>query len=328
MRYEKAETMLHLALEMQAARGGLSLDDIERRFGVGHRTAQRMRDTILRLFPQAEEVAGDGRRKRWRIPSGMLDRLIGFSAEELADLEAAIQLLERENLGGQVASLEGLATKLRAVMRPDVARRVAPDLAALIEAEGLAMRPGPRPRIGMAVVEALREAIKACRVARLDYASRGSGRRGWQRVKPYGFIYGHRHYLVAWSLHHRPRGFRLYSLPDIHAVEIGEESFTRDPTFSLDAFARRSFGVFQEDPVDVVWRFAPRAAATARDFVFHPDQTQEDCTDGGLILRFRCGGLLEMCWHLYIWGDGVEVLAPDKLRRMSEDFRRQWEALP
>jgi hypothetical protein len=36
MRYEKADNLLQLALEMQAAHGGLSLADIETKFGVGH----------------------------------------------------------------------------------------------------------------------------------------------------------------------------------------------------------------------------------------------------------------------------------------------------
>jgi predicted DNA-binding transcriptional regulator YafY len=29
-----------------------------------------------------------------------------------------------------------------------------------------------------------------------------------------------------------------------------------------------------------------------------------------------------MCWHLYQWGDAVEVLAPEALRRMVEGYRR------
>ena len=37
--------------------------------------------------------------------------------------------------------------KVRALMKPDIARKVEPDLEAMLEAEGLAMRPGPRPRI-------------------------------------------------------------------------------------------------------------------------------------------------------------------------------------
>ena len=40
-RYEKFEGLLHLALEMQATRGGLSLEDIQERFGASRRTAMR-----------------------------------------------------------------------------------------------------------------------------------------------------------------------------------------------------------------------------------------------------------------------------------------------
>ncbi len=328
MRYENAENLLQLALEMQASRTGLSLDDIERRFRVSRRTAQRMRDSILRLFPQTDELRGDDRKKRWRIPVGVIDRLLAFTADELADLEAAIRLLERENLTAQAESLNGLARKLTVLMKPGVRSRVAPDLEALIEAEGLAMRPGPRPRISMAATEALREAIKACRVVRIQYTSRGSGQRSAQRVCPYGFIYGHRHYLVAWSLHHRPNGYRLYSLPNIEAVEITSEPFARAPDFSLQDFAERAFGVFQEEPVDVIWRFRPEAAAVAREFLFHPRQTMETQTDGSLVVRFRCGGLVEMAWHLYIWGDAVEVIAPKALREMTLGYRRAWGLLP
>ncbi|MGB9151688.1 MAG: WYL domain-containing protein, partial [Alphaproteobacteria bacterium] len=33
-------------------------------------------------------------------------------------------------------------------------------------------------------------------------------------------------------------------------------------------------------------------------------------------VRFRAGGLLEMCWQLFEWGDGVEILEPKKLQNM------------
>ncbi len=68
MRYEKFENLLNLALEMQASRGGLGLEDIQHRFGVTRRTAQRMRDAILRVIPQVDEIQADDRKKRWRIP--------------------------------------------------------------------------------------------------------------------------------------------------------------------------------------------------------------------------------------------------------------------
>ena len=327
MRYENADKVLQLALEMQASRTGLSLDDIQEKFAVGRRTAMRMREAVLRVFPQAEEVpSATERRKRYRIPSGVLDRLVAFGADELADLDAAIALLRRENMGGHVASLEGLAAKLKALMKPAVMNRVGPDLEALLEAEGLAMRPGPKPRIRGYVLQDLRTAIMACREVVLHHRNRTTKKLNRRRVRPYGFLYGNRHYLVAYSLHRRK--YAIYSLSNIERVETLPAYFERDPEFSLEAFAEGSFGVYQEEPFDVVWRFAPEAAAEARDFLFHPRQEIEDRPDGSLIVRFRAGGALEMAWHLYRWGDKVEVLAPEHLAAMCNGYRRPWPGLP
>lgn len=328
MRYEKADNLLQLALEMQAARGGLSLAEIEQRFDVGRRTAMRMRDAVLRNFPQAEEVETDERIKRWRIPAGTLDPLISFTAEELAALEAAVRLMEHDNRADEAAQLSTLAAKLKALMKPEVARRVEPDLEALLEAEGLAMRPGPRPRIRPLVLEELREAIKAGRKVRIRYRNR-AGKVNDRLVHPYGFLHGHRHYLVAWHENPKANAVALFSLPNIEAVEIRPEFFVRDPGFDLQAFAARSFGLFQgEEPFETAWRFTPEAAAAAADFVFHPDQRLEPQPDGSLIVRFTAAGDLEMAWHLYTWGDKVEVLEPRRLADMVHGQRVPWPALP
>ena len=71
------------------------------------------------------------------------------------------------------------------------------------------------------------------------------------------------------------------------------------------------------------------STSTARAFVFHRDQRLEQQPDGALVVRFRASGWLEMAWHLYQWGDAVEVLAPEGLRSMVEGYRRaDFEALP
>lgn len=72
----------------------------------------------------------------------------------------------------------------------------------------------------------------------------------------------------------------------------------------------------------VEWRFSPRAARTARQFVFHPDQDMTEEADGSLTVRFTASGHLEMAWHLYQWGDQVEVISPLVLREMVDNFRR------
>ena len=328
MRYEKADNLVQLALEMQAARGGLSLADIVEKFGVGRRTAMRMRDALVRNFPQVEEVETGERTKRWRIPAGTLDRLITFSAAELAALESATRLLERDNRESEAAELAGLSAKLRALLKPDAARRVEPDLEVMLEAEGLAARPGPRPRIQVMVIEDLRMAIMACRKVRIRYWNRRTKRVNERIVHPYGFLHGHRNYLVGWHENPKANDFALFALPHIEAVTITDEAFDRDSTFNINEFAARSFGLYRGEPFETVWRFSPEAADDAAEFLFHPSQAVERQGDGSLVVRFSAAGDLEMAWHLYAWGDKVEVLEPQSLADMVTGHRVSWPALP
>lgn len=316
MRYERLETLLHVALEMRSNAEGLSLENIQNGYGVSRRTAERMRDAIERAFPQMEQANPGEVPKRWRIRTGVLGSMVGFSVEELAALTTAVGLARRENLSEVSARLETLSAKLKSLIRPEAARRIGPDLEALTEAEGIALRPGPRQSISADLFSELRHAIIACRKVRLHYRARGTGRLSRQLVCPYGFLYGNRHYLVAYSLSDRVRDYRLFSLANIEKAEITDDSFQRRNDFSLQKFAERSFGVFQEEPFDVVWRFSHKAALDARHFLFHPTQVLEHQPDGSLLVRFRAGGALEMCWHLFTWGRDAEVLQPKRLRSL------------
>ena len=189
MRYEKSENLLKLALEMQGSRIGLTIADIQEKFAVARRTAERMRGALENLFPDHIEQANPGEvPKRWRIHSGVLNGLAGFTAEEIAELNNAIAILKRDNLDDQANALEGLERKIRAITSDKALRLIEPDLGALIEAEGLAMRPGPRPKIKSAVLSDLREAIKRCVKVRLHYRARGTRQLSRQIVCPYGFL--------------------------------------------------------------------------------------------------------------------------------------------
>ena len=301
MRFEKLEKILSLARRMQGSSEGVSLADIEQDLGVKRRTAERMRDVICRVYPQTETVDDGGNRKRWRIPARVLTGELVLTADELAALSAAQGMFRRENLRGQARAVQSALEKAQAMMKPELRSHVAPDLEALTEAEGLAMRPGPRPKISDEVMAALRQAIKACQKVRIHYRTRGTKKLTRLPVHPYGFLYGNRHYLVAYNTYRYSRGYRTFSLSNIDKVETLDASFRRDPKFSLSKYAERSFAVFQEKPVDVVWRFKPEAADDAREYLFHPTQKLKDLPDGSLEVSFRAGGLLEMSWHLFTW---------------------------
>ena len=85
MRFEKAEQLLHLAEQMQASSEGISLSDIQEKFDVGRRTAERMRDAVMRLFPNVEERVQEDKTKKWRLRSGSLGHLTNLNADDLSE---------------------------------------------------------------------------------------------------------------------------------------------------------------------------------------------------------------------------------------------------
>ena len=316
MRYDPATKIVRLAVCMQGRPGGMTLEDIQSEFSVGRRTAERMRDAVGQAFGTLEDVEGDDRRKRWRLRSDALRGLVSVSADDLGTLSTATAALERTGLDELAAGLEEVGTKLRALQRSGTREQLEADLERRLEAEGLAMRAGPRQPVDPVVLATLRDAILARRTVEFHYLSRATGLRSRQTAEPYGLLYGNRAFLVArtdWR--NKPH---LWRLANMEEVKLGLEDFERDPAFDLQAFARRSFGTFQEKPVKVVLRFSPCAALDAAAFLFHPDQTVTENPDGTVTVRFEAGGLNEMCWHLFTWGDSVTVEKPSRLRQRLE----------
>ena len=272
----------------------------------------------------------DGR-KRWRFEGGHLKDLLTLSPEELAALDLAIAELKRLGSAPEASALIRLQDKLRAIVPHKSMARIETDHEALLEAQELIARPGPRPRIDPEVSDTILEAIKACRMLELYYCSRNDDRAKSRHVAPYGILSGARRYLVGRPKDDRSGPIRTYRLDGVLAARLLPESFVRPEGFDLQTFANRAFGVYQNDAEygEVVWRFRPVAAEQARGYVFHPGLVLEDQPDGSLIVRFRASGHLEMCWHLYTWGDKVEVLAPPALRAMVERHRRDdFPAMP
>jgi predicted DNA-binding transcriptional regulator YafY len=313
MRLEKALGLLQLARTLAGSAEGLTIDEMATEAGVDRRTAERMRDALIVLFPQTEEIQ-EGRSKRFRIPGGLDGFMQAPTADELAELEAAIRVRARSGGAERSALLRSLRDKIASALKGPSKRRIAPDLEALVSAEAEVMQAGPRPLTKPQAIASLREALKSRVVCHFDYPAPGEGKPYQRCVRPYGILYGDAYYLVGpeegkdWPM--------LWRVDRMGELEFGD-SFPGPPkSFDLQAFAENSFGVFQEAPENVVWRFSAAVAADARLFQFHPQQTLEDRPDGSLIVRFRAGGLLEMTRHLFIWGAAVEILEPPRLRAM------------
>jgi predicted DNA-binding transcriptional regulator YafY len=81
------------------------------------------------------------------LPSGALRDLMTLSPEELAALDIAVETLNRSGLTIEADELSALREKILALVPRSKAARLETDHEALLEAQGLAARPGPRQRI-------------------------------------------------------------------------------------------------------------------------------------------------------------------------------------
>jgi len=323
MSFSKAVDLLRLAM-MATGRRGVSLVDIEAEFGGVRRTAQRMIAALQEAFPATEHHIGEDGRHYWSLPARAIAPLLSPSADELAAMSVAIGELDRVSMGAEAALLRGLSQKVRALVPPEKGRSLAVDEEALLEAMGYAARPGPRPNLNAQVDEAIAHALKGPFHLAIDYRSRAEAAPSRRIIAPYGLLLGARRYLVGMDLARDDGRLRHYRVEDIsHAAPL-DSSFDYPEDFDFAAYAERAFGSFHNDFEygETVWKFAPEAVDRAQRFLFHPAQTSELAEDGSLIIRFHASGHLEMAWHLYSWGDAVEVVSPPALAAMVMPWRR------
>jgi predicted DNA-binding transcriptional regulator YafY len=331
MSFAKAEQLLRLATLVASRRMGVTLDDVAQEFRASHRTLQRMMKSLERHFPDTAWAFDEEGRKRWKLQSGQLRDFLNLNADEVAAVDFAVKALASSGDNVEAARLRSLRDKILALVPRQQAVRLETDHEALLEAQGLAARPGPRVPIDPEIARSIAETIKAGRVLEIVYRSRGERRARRRELGPYGVLSGFKKYLVAAPIGSDGVEPRTYRFEAIRSARMTDKAFQRPTNFDLQRYANRAFGSYH-DPAqyeEVEWRFTPRAAEYALSFRFHPEQRVERCPDGSVIVRFTASGYLEMCWHLYAWGHDVEVIAPEALRVMCEQHRRSdFSALP
>jgi len=316
--------VIDLARRMAASAEGLSMEDIMRETDSARRTAERLRDAVLMIFPQTEEVS-DPPFKRWRIRGGLSAFEQAPTAQELVELSKAGQGLRATGEPARAVALEGLERKLKSAMRSTTLNRLAPDLEALVRAETLAVQAGPRASADEVVLAEVRQAVLAGQPLGFIYSRPGAEARRRVMV-PCGLMFGRANYLVAAE----PEGgaIKTFRLDRMSAVKAEPGVAAPPADFDLQVFAGQSFGIYQDAIEDVVLRITPDGAAEARGWRWHPTQTIEETADGGVLVRFRASGMRELAWHLFTWGEQVEIVQPARLKAvMAEELAAATRAL-
>lgn len=330
MSYEKAEELVQLAVRLAASRSGLSAADIEAELGSGpkgalERKRQRMLGALRGLFPAGLEEFSDGPRRFWSLRTKELDHLPIVQPTDLATLERAAAILAADNDGEGAARLRVLRDRLGEALVRRGERNFEADLEAMLHGQAVAARPGPRPVIDRDVSEPVGQAVLELRKLRFVYEG-GNGEKRERTVEPVGVLLGGRNYLVARvdnsPTNAEPGRWRMDRMTDVRVLDEGIRAMPEG--YSFRKVATRAFGVYfnADEYGDVGWKFTQKAARAAAAYHFHPDQRLEPQSDGSLIVRFRAAGHLEMAWHLYQWGNDVEVLEPPELAALVKDYQR------
>ena len=63
-RFSRITDLIELIIFMSSKLNGVSLADIQERFNVSRRTAERMRDSVMLALPQVDEIETNERIKR------------------------------------------------------------------------------------------------------------------------------------------------------------------------------------------------------------------------------------------------------------------------
>jgi predicted DNA-binding transcriptional regulator YafY len=159
----------------------------------------------------------------------------------------------------------------------------------------------------------LLDAIQEKRVASICYCPPSDREGIMTELKPYHLFYDDpTWYVIGDSTFHG--NIRSFSLSYIRKLEVLDRSF-------IERFdAKKYIGkVWSMLPRDTVWnvrlRFLPQVAGDVSETQWHSTQRVSFQRDGSAVVEFRVNGFREIMWWILSYGDRVQVLEPEVLRR-------------
>lgn len=229
---------------------------------------------------------------------------------------------------------EAMAVVLSARLMVRYADKYDPDLAAAFEKleQGLppalaehvertldVLSKAPRDVQFSTNVRLLTKAWAERRVVTIDYQpapyEKGAAPRQ-ATVRPYLLepsLQTHALYLIGFD---EGRGaIRTFKIERIRATALTPRTFEPPDPAATTSSLRAAWDIIaDQEPVDVVLRFAPRVASRVLEATWHPTQTVATEPDGSLHWRATVAGTIEIRLWILAWGDDVEVVAPESLR--------------
>ena len=303
-RYSRNTDILELAFAMASRPQGITLKEIETEYHVSRRTAERMRDSLMNVFPQIEELEIEDQynTKHWGFTSHAILPLVSFTPKEIANIEQ----YQRRTTNKEVKEeLQKTVDKIK-LLSQKRNNSIENNIELFMQTEGYAVRQMPQYKMNLEHLGIVREALKESKIITAKYHDKP------RKLEPLGMIYGEKVYLVA---REKAKGDGIYNylLHKFEDMKLTEESFDKGD-FNLQEYSNRSFGIYQGELLNVKLLFDKELAEEASKYNFHPTQKGKWNEDGTYTVTFKASGSREIIWHVFKWGSGCKILAPRSLR--------------
>ena len=303
----KTEQIIELAMMFQNSFSGLCIDDIQEHFECSRRSAERMKGILFDLFPdKIEPVNRNDKKKYWRFAKGTMNTLIKFTTDDFANLEYLKNLSNDEN---RVKQLDEVIAKIKALTPQKNLRALETDIDAVMESEGFSVRQYSRIKANPKILETLRNAMISFKKIKFTYTKEVT-------AEPYGIIVNDKYYLLAKN----SKKLKLYKINKIKDLKILDEYFEKDEKFNLQEYCNNSFGIYQEEPFNIVLEFDKTVKDDVINYHFHPSQKIKELENGNIEVKFKSGGKLAMCYEFFKWGSKVKIKKPDELKEYYQDY--------
>jgi predicted DNA-binding transcriptional regulator YafY len=168
----------------------------------------------------------------------------------------------------------------------------------------------------------LQDAIVKKRRVNMRYHSFFDGRLVGIELCPYHLLYNNRIWYVLGrsSLHKSVRTFELNRIKELTTTE---RLFTSEQNFDVSEYLGRAWSMTPEGQIyNVKLRFLPQVADSVTEVEWHSTQEVVRNADGSATVEFRVDGLGEITWWILSYGDQVQVLAPQALRKRVLDVAK------
>ena len=307
-RGDDIKNILYLAKNMRDSTTGYSIQDIQDECGVSRRTAIRIKDIISDVFEIEEVPNYTSKIKKWRLRRGTLDRILAFSADEIATLEDCQAYMKNQNYTNRCDLLPEIIQKMKFTTSGSVQN----DVDFLLESQGYAVHQAPKIKLDKETLEKISEAILSDKYLAFRYKNK-KGEEKLRKVAPYAVIYSEYTYLVA-----KDEGDSIYKhflLYKMQNTRVTNEYFDKDETFNLQEHLSKAFGAFQDlKPMKIELLFSEKVKDIIENYSLHPNQKIIPNPDGTTTVKFEAGGAYEICWFLFRWGKDVQIIEPQELK--------------